>query len=49
LTIQSGDNTILVEAYPLYALYLYADAYDFEDLKAIAESVTFSEDAFVRE
>lgn len=34
---------------PIYALYLYADAYDFEDLKAIAASVTFSEDAFLRE
>lgn len=34
---------------PIYALCLYADAYDFEDLQAITESVTFSEDAFVRE
>ena len=32
---------------PLYAIYLNADLYDYEDLLAIAESVTFSEDAFL--
>ena len=29
-----------------YALYLDADYYDYDDLAKIAESVTFSEDAF---
>ncbi|OQB25664.1 MAG: hypothetical protein BWY11_00241 [Firmicutes bacterium ADurb.Bin182] len=32
---------------PLYAIYLNADVYEYETLIAIAESVTFSEDAFV--
>ena len=32
---------------PFYAFCLYADAYDYEDLTAIAKSVTFSEGAFV--
>lgn len=31
---------------PVYALYLNADYYDYEDLVTIAESVTFSEGAF---
>lgn len=32
---------------PQYALYLVADAYEFEDLEAIANSVIFSDEAFV--
>lgn len=32
---------------PVYALFLNADYFDYEDLAAIAETVTFSEGAFV--
>ena len=34
---------------PFYAICLYANAYNYEDLIAIAKSVTFSEGAFVAE